>query len=177
MPDIERVVQWKLPATFSHFIQRAGRAARGHGRTGHAILLVERSAYNTDLVNETSMPPPSLLVASGKPRGGRGASKGKAAAGTKRDIKDTREYAVAHGVNRGSSKKHDGPPGGQQPRVDLDRADESLLTFVQSTRICRRRIWAEVFESTVSESGKSSSTRFATTVTRHFGHVFRHNSH
>ncbi|KAI0350724.1 P-loop containing nucleoside triphosphate hydrolase protein, partial [Trametes cingulata] len=43
IPDIDRVIQWKLPATMSNFIQRAGRAARGKNRTGVAVLLVEKS--------------------------------------------------------------------------------------------------------------------------------------
>ena len=105
MPDIARIVQWKLPATSSHFIQCAGCAVRGHGQIGLAILLVKRSAYNTDLVNEQSMPPPSLPATCGKLRGGKGTSKGKVTAGPKRDNKDTWEYAVTYGVNHSSSKK------------------------------------------------------------------------
>ncbi|EJF62115.1 P-loop containing nucleoside triphosphate hydrolase protein, partial [Dichomitus squalens LYAD-421 SS1] len=152
MPDIDRVVQWKLPATFSHFIQRAGRAARGPGRMGVAILLVERSAYNTDLVNQTSMPPPSLPNTNVDVRRTKYMIPNKAAATGKRDTKKIREYAIAHGVNRGGSLKQDDLPTGEQPRIDLDRADESLLTLVQSTRVCRRRIWAEVFESPICET-------------------------
>ncbi len=38
----------------SNWIQRAGRAARGRGRTGLAVLLVEKSAYNTDLVTQAA---------------------------------------------------------------------------------------------------------------------------
>ena len=158
MADIDRVIQWKLPATFSQFVQRAGRAARGRERTGVAILLVERSAYNTNLVNDFSMPPPSNRRFKAVPTK-------KITASGKKDAKETREYAIAHGVNRGSSRRLDGPPTGEQPRIDLDRADESLLTFVQSTRICRRRIWAEVFESPASEICKCQSTHSATTVT------------
>jgi len=48
IPDIDVVVQWKLPGTLSMFIQRAGRAARARGRKGLAVLLVERSAYALD---------------------------------------------------------------------------------------------------------------------------------
>lgn len=54
IPDIDRVVQWKLPATFSNFIQRAGRAARGRGCNGLAVLLVEKPAYNVDLVTDSA---------------------------------------------------------------------------------------------------------------------------
>ncbi|THH15238.1 hypothetical protein EUX98_g9497 [Antrodiella citrinella] len=48
IPDIDVVVQWKLPKTLSSWIQRAGRVARGRGRSGIAVLLVERAAYSPD---------------------------------------------------------------------------------------------------------------------------------
>lgn len=40
VPDLAVVVQWNLPGTFSNFIQRAGRAARGpaSGCKGIAVL-------------------------------------------------------------------------------------------------------------------------------------------
>ncbi len=49
IPDIDLVVQWKLPSSVSVFVQQAGRAARGAGRTGLAVLLVEPSAYAVNL--------------------------------------------------------------------------------------------------------------------------------
>ncbi|PIL28981.1 transporter [Ganoderma sinense ZZ0214-1] len=140
IPNIKRVVQWKLPGSFSQFIQRAGRAARGPGQTGVAILLVEKSAYNIDIV---SAPAPSIDSkktkkpdGSGPPRAGRA------------DAKQVREYAIAHGLARGGSKKDDVMPSGPQPHLNVDSADEGLLTAVQSV-ICRRKIWAEVFRSTL----------------------------
>jgi len=48
LSDINIVVQWKLPTTVSSFVQRAGRAARGSGRTGIAVLLVEKTVYDAD---------------------------------------------------------------------------------------------------------------------------------
>ncbi|KAG8973138.1 hypothetical protein FRB90_009995 [Tulasnella sp. 427] len=45
LPDIRLSVQWKRPSSVSSFIQRAGRAARGPGTKGLAVLLVEASAY------------------------------------------------------------------------------------------------------------------------------------
>ncbi|KAJ6472905.1 P-loop containing nucleoside triphosphate hydrolase protein [Mycena vitilis] len=48
IPDIELVVQWKLPGSVSIFVQRAGRAGRRRGSTGLAVLLVEPSAYGVD---------------------------------------------------------------------------------------------------------------------------------
>ncbi|PIL24782.1 transporter [Ganoderma sinense ZZ0214-1] len=144
IPDVDRVVQWKLPKTFSHWIQRAGRAARGPGRTGIAILLVERSVYNVDLLNTTK----ETLAASSKP------SKSKKkqprektdTPATKRDPKQVREYALAHGLARGASSKTDDTPTGDQPPVNEDDDDEGLHAFVQST-VCRRKVWAVAFES------------------------------
>jgi superfamily II DNA helicase RecQ len=35
--NVDIVVQWKLPASVSTFVQRAGRAGRGEGRSGIAV--------------------------------------------------------------------------------------------------------------------------------------------
>jgi hypothetical protein len=43
---------FNFPATVLSFIQRAGRAAWGTGQTGLAILLVEKLAYNLELIDE-----------------------------------------------------------------------------------------------------------------------------
>lgn len=51
--DIDIVVQWKLTTTVSSFVQRAGRAARAAGRTGLAVLLVEKSVYDADNLRTT----------------------------------------------------------------------------------------------------------------------------
>jgi superfamily II DNA helicase RecQ len=47
--DIDIVAQWKLPTTVSAFVQRAGRTARGSGRKGLAVLLVQPTVYEADL--------------------------------------------------------------------------------------------------------------------------------
>ncbi len=142
IPDIDRVVQWKLPATFSNWIQRAGRAARGRGRTGLAVLLVEKSAYNTDLVNQAAASTTGTSAAKKKKKPAARESNG----GVKMDPKETREYARAHGATRGGTLKNDQPPDGEQPLLNPEAADEGLLTFVQSVQ-CRRKVWAEAFES------------------------------
>ncbi|KAI0690245.1 P-loop containing nucleoside triphosphate hydrolase protein, partial [Cerioporus squamosus] len=134
IPDIDRVVQWKLPATFSNFIQRAGRAARGRGRKGLAVLLVEKSAYNTDLVSEAA---PST--------GRKDVKKNKLGpSAPKADPKEVKEYARAHGAARGGTSKLDANPDGAPPILNPDAADEGLLTFVQSTT-CRRQVWAKAY--------------------------------
>ncbi|EJF61027.1 P-loop containing nucleoside triphosphate hydrolase protein [Dichomitus squalens LYAD-421 SS1] len=149
IPDIDRVIQWKLPATFSHYIQRAGRAARGRDRTGIAIMLVERSAYNTDLgpsLNQGEMFAHSKSKAKirraidGDDRVVRTVSK------EKRNKGDIREYALAHGLARGGSARQDAPLTGVQPHTVEDSPDEGLLAFVQSTS-CRRQVWARIFDN------------------------------
>ncbi len=125
----------------SNWIQRAGRAARGRGRTGIAILLVEKSAYNTDLVNQAA---PSNLGKSARNK--KGKTTANPASTSKADPKQVREYAQAHGVSRGGTQKLDAVPAGPQPILNPEAADEGLLTFVQSVE-CRRRVWAKAFES------------------------------
>ncbi|KAH9897008.1 hypothetical protein C8Q73DRAFT_780555 [Cubamyces lactineus] len=154
IPDIDRVVQWKLPTTFSSFIQRAGRAARGRGRTGTAILLVEKSAYSIDKVNVQASGANGKAGSTAKTRRKAAAASkpapdgepGGASSSVKREPKEAREYARSHGVGRGGTSHDDAPPNGQQPLLDPEDPDEGLLTFVQSVS-CRRLVWAEVFES------------------------------
>ncbi|EMD37426.1 hypothetical protein CERSUDRAFT_29423, partial [Gelatoporia subvermispora B] len=136
IPDVDLVVQWKLPATLSNWIQRAGRAARGRGRTGLAVLLVERSAYSIDLSTAGGQRP-----VKGRQRGKQNQAREK----TKRQV--PKDYAKSRGVNRGSSQgKDEIIPLTNEPPVDLDALDEGLLSFVQTTR-CRREVWSTVFES------------------------------
>ncbi|KAH9850248.1 hypothetical protein C2E23DRAFT_835629, partial [Lenzites betulinus] len=149
LPDVDRVVQWKLPATFSNFIQRAGRAARGRGRQGLAVLLVEKSAYNTDIVSQNGM-----TNVSGKPERKRRGRAAKApvpkatetASGVKRDPKEARDYARSHGAARGASTCADAAPDGLEPVLAFDSSDEGLLAFVQAVS-CRRKLWAKAFDT------------------------------
>lgn len=145
-------MQWKLPATFSNFIQRAGRAARGRDRRGLAVLLVEKLAYNTDLVSQDD-----VTSHSRKPERKRRGKATKdpaqkatdnataATSGVKRDPKEVREYARSHGVARGASTCEDALPDGVEPVLDPDAPDEGLLAFVQAVS-CRRQLWAKVFD-------------------------------
>ena len=67
VPDIDLVVQWKLPAKLSNFIQRAGRAARGRGRRGLVVLIVERSTYSINLETTTNDVPAKGLIQQAAP--------------------------------------------------------------------------------------------------------------
>lgn len=144
-------MQWKLPKTFSNWIQRAGRAARGHGQIGTAILLVERSAYSINISERDS-----TLAMKLKSKG-KGSKKP-----TKPKERKNKNYAEARGVLRGSSKKIDSFPSSDVAIIDPaselnDNAeDEGLLAFVQAIS-CRRQVWASAFESPLNISQSVSN--------------------
>ncbi|CAA7263222.1 unnamed protein product [Cyclocybe aegerita] len=56
IPDIDLVVQWKLPTSVSAFVQWAGRAARSHDHLGFAVLLVEPGTDKTKTKKAASTP-------------------------------------------------------------------------------------------------------------------------
>lgn len=85
------MVQWKLPLSISSFVQRAGHAARGHGRTRLAVLLVEKSAYEADLSRLSD----EMAISTMK-------SKSKGVRQSSTYPKATKDYAILHGVLRGS---------------------------------------------------------------------------
>ncbi|KAI0073052.1 P-loop containing nucleoside triphosphate hydrolase protein [Panus rudis PR-1116 ss-1] len=142
IPDIEVVVQWMLPRTFSNWVQRAGRAARSRSRTGLAVLLVPRTVYAKIIDPNKSFS--TQTVVESKPTSH--TTKKKARAGP-----TPKEYAIAHGALRGGSKKLDGPPTARQPTLEEDAVDEGLTVFVQSTT-CRREITARAFEAPLDRS-------------------------
>ncbi|KAI0076160.1 P-loop containing nucleoside triphosphate hydrolase protein [Panus rudis PR-1116 ss-1] len=143
IPDIEIVVQWMLPRTFSNWLQRAGRAARSRSRTGLAVLLVPRTVYAKIIDKSFSA---SAADVESK-HTSHTTMKKKAQAGP-----TPKEYAIAHGAQRGGSKKLDGPPTARQPPLEEDAAaDEGLTVFVQSTT-CRREIAARAFDAPLDRS-------------------------
>ena len=130
------MVQWKLPATVSSFVQRAGRAARGKGRTGLAVLLVEKSAYDVDLTEVQDQ----------------NNSRNKKRKGNVRELtsypksKD-KNYAVNRGVLRGAF-------GGATDEIHADidvpldqfSMDEGLHSLVQTTK-CRRKVLTTIYRN------------------------------
>ena len=138
IPDIDIVVQWKLPTTVSSFVQRAGRAARGAGRTGIAVLLVEKTVYDADLSN---VPTDEF----------RSANSGVGSAKIRKSVrqvstypKGPKGYANLHGVLRGSyGGASDAAPGSDVP-IDWKSLDEGLYNFVQ-TSICRRAFLTKIY--------------------------------
>lgn len=146
-------MQWKLPTTLSSFVQRAGRAARGEGRTGLAVLLVEKSVYKFDLQAFQDQ----RANASGK-------KKGNVREATEYPKSKDKEYAVKHGVLRGSygggsdviSDKIEVP-------IDFYSINEGLYAFVQ-TLGCRRQVLTKIYEN---EDPSESLSRIMNNVAHH----------
>ncbi|KAJ7302861.1 P-loop containing nucleoside triphosphate hydrolase protein [Mycena albidolilacea] len=129
IPNIELVVQWKLPGSVSVFVQRAGRAARTDGTTGLAVLLVEPSAYGVN-VEEQGMT--------------RGKDASESEAAKKKMAQKRKAPAQARGVNRGSvGGKHDAIFVKDTPRLDPEVADEGLHVLVQAGT-CRRGVLTQI---------------------------------
>ena len=126
------VIQWKLPSCVSSFVQRAGRAARGSGRSGVAVLLVEPSIYQADLLQAYM-------------RQNTVEKKGKPSRGIRENPNYPKSsdpaYAQGRGLLRGS---HDAQSDTFEKKtydipIDYDAKDEGLHALVQTT-VCRRRI-------------------------------------
>ncbi|KLO06253.1 P-loop containing nucleoside triphosphate hydrolase protein, partial [Schizopora paradoxa] len=146
IPDIDMVVQWKLPEKLSSFIQRAGRAARGDGRSGIAVLLAEPSAYSVDTassadVGEAESGRHGNLHRKKQPSAPKGSHSKKA--------RRPKEFAEMHGRHRGQRN------GARDNLPDLIEADgevciqedtEGMHAFVQ-TIACRRKIQHTVFNN------------------------------
>ncbi|KAF5362726.1 hypothetical protein D9758_011673 [Tetrapyrgos nigripes] len=97
IPDIQVIVQWKLPGSVSSavllFVQQAGCAARGI-KEGLAVLLVEKAVYyvSVNALNKDVSNTSSSKMASSLPK----------------EAKLTKKYAENHGLLRGTKR-----PGGR----------------------------------------------------------------
>jgi superfamily II DNA/RNA helicase len=133
IPDVDVVVQWKLPSSVSTFVQRAGRAARGHGRTGLAVLLVEKSVYEADLSRLDE-----IVQSTGKRKTVRQSSTYP---------KAPKNYAIERGVLRGGvNGTSDNNPSKADIPYDFDSVDEGLYTLVQTGR-CRRQVLTAIYSN------------------------------
>ncbi|KAF9556931.1 P-loop containing nucleoside triphosphate hydrolase protein [Agrocybe pediades] len=133
IPDIDVVVQWKLPTSVSAFVQRAGRAARDPKRTGIAVLLVEKTVFDADLSNISESNAKNITQ--------KGVQQSTAYP------KAPKGYAIKHGVQRGSHHGKSDENHNRQP-VPLDAAspDEGLYTLAQ-TGGCRREVLTQIYEN------------------------------
>ncbi|KAF8218135.1 P-loop containing nucleoside triphosphate hydrolase protein, partial [Mycena galopus ATCC 62051] len=153
IPDVELVVQWKVPQNLSSWVQRAGRAARGPGTSGMAVMLVEKSAFEisplgVDTVTSTSQPARGRGRGRGNGLRGRGGNSGRG--GGKALGKD---YAESHGQKRGSFHgKNDSvaslDTSGSSAEIPQDAPAEGLYALIQAT-ICRRKILSRIFKNPV----------------------------
>ncbi|KAI0321600.1 P-loop containing nucleoside triphosphate hydrolase protein [Amylostereum chailletii] len=142
VPDIDVIVQWKLPEKLSSLVQRAGRAARNPTRTGLMVLLVEPAAYSVFIPTEADPPAPST-----NPVKSSGKSREQHRCKPKKTLASEKGYARAHGRFRGARSLRDDiiTPS---PKPPLDKADatEGMYHFVQATT-CRREILRDVFNN------------------------------
>ncbi|KAJ6484651.1 P-loop containing nucleoside triphosphate hydrolase protein [Mycena sanguinolenta] len=140
IPDIDFVVQWKLPGSVSVFVQRVGRVARGPGRSGLAVLLVEPTAYGIDRKGGQHRP----NEGKGKERLGRMWSRKQQ---KKRRAQKRKAHAKARGVNRGSvGGKHDAIFVHDTPPLDPETPNEGLHVLAQ-TGLCRRLVLTDIYKN------------------------------
>ncbi|KAJ7625926.1 hypothetical protein FB45DRAFT_1005199 [Roridomyces roridus] len=155
IPDIALVVQWKLPQNLSSWVQRAGRAARGPGKEGLAVMIVEKSAFETGPLTAGATDVVTVAAptegrgggvrARGRGRGGRGGT-GRRGRGKGKG----KDYAESHGLKRGWSRGADdfglSPLTDSEAEIPVDAPAEGLYALVQTTT-CRRRMLARVFRN------------------------------
>ncbi|KAJ7826152.1 P-loop containing nucleoside triphosphate hydrolase protein [Mycena leptocephala] len=147
LPDIDIVMQWKVPTNMSSWIQQLGRAARGLGREGLAVMLVEKTAFEVNAIGrdellEVNTPPPASTRGvtrggRGWGRGGRGQGWGGAGRGHGKDY--------ARGSFSGKDDKISQQP---EPEITANALGEGLYIYIQST-MCRRAIQAAIFQNKV----------------------------
>ncbi|KZP08016.1 P-loop containing nucleoside triphosphate hydrolase protein [Athelia psychrophila] len=150
IPDIDFVVQWKLPASTSTFVQRAGRAARGRDRTGWAVLLVEPSAYKIDPNAEDDDDDEGVPTAKTKSKGkGKPRRSGRTRKLRKQKGKGGKAYANACGIRRGArGGMHDAIFVREQPLIDPEGLDEGLYVLAQTGK-CRRAVLTEIYKNPI----------------------------
>ena len=144
IPDVDVVVQWKLPASVSTFVQRAGRAGRDPKRTGLAVLLVEKSVYEANLtrLDEASSghKKKSVRQSSTYPKAPKG-------------------YAIQHNVQRGSfGGLSDENLWKEDVPLDAKSLDEGLYSLAQ-TGSCRRKVLTGIYGNDTPHESTATSTK------------------
>ncbi|VDB97814.1 unnamed protein product, partial [Peniophora sp. CBMAI 1063] len=164
--DIDLVVQWKLPKKLSSFVQRAGRAARGAGRTGLGVLLVEPSAYSRNILQEAIAAAKKAKGRKRKKKGGAGGEGGGEKKKAKKKQQDT--WPADHGRFRGGRGGKDDFPSSEEafPPMNHSHESEGMYHFVQ-TRQCRRVVLADVFNNPPPSMSLPSVMSFASRYSNH----------
>lgn len=132
-------MQWKLPTTLSSFVQCAGQAAQGPDKTGLAVLLVKKSAYDVDL-KET------MRLQEEKP-----SKKKTICTATDHPKSMDKNYAINHGVlvwgaYDGASDKIPADVEGGKVPLDKLSMDKGLHSLVQELT-CRRSVLTAVYKN------------------------------
>lgn len=156
IPDVDIVVQWKAPENLSSWVQRAGRAARGDGRQGLAVMIVEKSAFEIAAFPQASAGHSTTSATRGVGQGrGRGRGRGTASLGRGQArttaVKQGLEYATAHGQKRGMfGGEHDTIVKLNETHIMLDMLrdakGEGIYFYIQTTN-CRRLVLRMVFQN------------------------------
>ncbi|KAH9166102.1 P-loop containing nucleoside triphosphate hydrolase protein [Lactarius sanguifluus] len=138
IPDIDVIVQWKLPGKLSSFVQCAGRAARGPNTVGLAVLLVEPTAYSIRTTQPEDHGKKKQEVASN-------ADQVNAATDLPSQPSEEKDYARSHGRFRGArDAANDTLTPLSDPPFSKDDESEGAYIFVQATS-CRRNVLRTVF--------------------------------
>ena len=127
-------MQWKLPTSVSTFVQQAGRAGRGEGSSGLAVLLVEKSVYEADILQ---------LELEG--------TKKKKKIGVQQSAtypKANKQYTIAHGLLRGEYGGGACNDNILNVDVEIDHTspDEGLYTLVQ-TGSCQHWVLTAIYKN------------------------------
>ncbi|KAF8207885.1 hypothetical protein K438DRAFT_1904617 [Mycena galopus ATCC 62051] len=132
LPDIELVVQWKMPQNLSAWVQRAGCAAHGPGLQGMAVMLRHQLLLK-----------PLYADAGGEEV----EAEDKVEAVVAEVKKQGKDYAVLHGVNQGSFKRTDDavPPPTEYIITD-DMPHEGIYMLIQSSK-CQCLFLCQVFQN------------------------------
>lgn len=117
------MVQWRV-VTLSTLVQRWGRAARGPGRTGLAVLLVEPAAYTYN-PTEPGQKEPDQKQSKSKSQSPKGRN------------------SLKEPLRKGGFQSM---VPGAQPELHDNSPYEGTLAMVQ-TKGCHRKIWTEVFQN------------------------------
>ena len=144
------MVQWKAPTSTSSWIQRAGRAARAPGRDGLAILLVEKTAFETNPMATPEKVATTSAKGNTLPRGSqRGPGRGRGM-GRGRGSKRGTSYAILHGQKRGArGGAHDTVTIRDEPALSDDAPAEGLFVLIQTT-VCHRKVLEKIFANAPS---------------------------
>ena len=147
-----------MPENLSSWVQRAGCAARGDGRQGLAVMIVEKSSFEIVAFPQPSAGHSTSSTTQGVGQGrvrGQGRGHGSASLGRGQAhaaaVKHGLEYATAHGQKRGMfGGEHDMISKLDEAHVTLDMLQdakgEGIYFYIQTTN-CHWLVLHMVFQN------------------------------